>query len=315
MSKLDWSLGKDLLKDMGVNTKRLIALSEALPNEYTKQMPEIYSNADAVPASIREPYREKYLWIFTANETQLDEFLRNHSLPSNFQFMYSAMPIAYYIGQEESTTLSIKVFFEVIIRNFSQFLQICAAEVLRFFVNYPDRNDGIMLPIAGMVSPLSKSSDTRQVLRDNYNFGFGFVRYEHEAAHEWQYPYVSTWPVLWRPGEKWFSFESRFALPSGVLLLVTGLLFVYSYVVISKEGLGTKSAVTLVIAISIPAFIVFSSFMHYFRNKELRLMWPWIGTAYAIVAWWLCSLGYDAWRWGRMHWGWGGSSSGSPGKG
>ena len=316
MSKIDWSLGKDKLKNIGINTKKLVALNEALPNDYAKQMSEVYESTDAVPSDIRKEYRDKYLWLLTANETQLDEFLRNHSLPNNFKFMYSAIPIAYYLGHDESNTLSIKVYFEMIIRNLNQYGEACFDEVQRFFVNYPDRSDGIMLPIAGMRLPLLPQGDSRQVLREDHHFGLGFVRYQHsDPMRQWQYPYASTWPVLWRPGERWFAFASRFALPSGILLLVTGLMFIYSYLVITKETFGIRSVVVLVIAGTIPAFVFFSDFTFYFRNKELRLMWPWIGTAYAIVAWWLCSLAYDAWRWGLSYAGWGGRSPGSPGKG
>jgi hypothetical protein len=37
--------------------------------------------------------------------------------------------------------------------------------------------------------------------------------------------------------------------------------------------------------------MTFSKFLYFFRDKELRLLWPMVGTAYAIVAW---SLG----QWG-----------------
>lgn len=317
MSKLEWTLGKDKFNNMGINTKKLIALSAILPNNYNEQMSVIYISADAVPSQIRGQYRDKYLSLVNADEKQLDDFLRDHPLPRNFQFMYSAMPIAYYIGLDESNSLSQKVFIEVVINNFRQYVWICLKDAWHAFADYPERRDGLMLPIAGIrPSMLSQAQlDTRQVLRDDFDFGLGFVRYElSDRIHFWEYPYVSTWPILWKPGEKWFSFESRFVMPNGILVLVTGLLILYSYVVISKNGFSIKSAVMLIIATAIPAFIVFSSFVFYFRNKELRLMWPWIGTAYAVVAWWLCSLVYDAFRWGLARAGLGGGSSGVSGK-
>lgn len=301
MEKLYSIWGNYGLENMGVNTKRLIALNGVLPNRRSpSESFSIYRAVDSVPDAERTLYRDRYLWLLRAEDPELDLFVEGHPLPKDFHLFNAYIPVAYYFGLQESDRLCTKVFIEVIHRHMREYLERNLAEAWEFLAGYPGeflRSTGHLLPISGGGGATGLREDSRQDPIEKEDLGFGFVRIEPNRAHNWGLAqYYSPWPVLWRPGHQWFSLESRFALPNGILLLVFGLLAIYVYRDWSQEGFTLRTAVAIFILVAVPGFMTFSKFLYFFRDKELRLLWPMVGTAYAIVAW---SLGQWSVAWLR----------------
>ena len=315
--KLEWSLGNQKLVDAGLYTKRLIALNGVLPNRYGEMAgPFPFSKVDAVPAATRGPYREKYLWLLKADEPELDAFIKEHPLPKDFLFSYAFLPVSYYIGLKDSDDLATRVFFEIALRHLGLYVKNNLLGIWELGRTYPTEwrlAFGVMLPIAGRESPVVPK-DSREVLKNVKDLGLGFVRYEFsDPPKNWAYPYLSTRPVLWKPGEKLFSLASELVMPTGILIVAVGLMFAYALVLLFKDGVTVRTFVAWFIALSIPGFIGYSNFSFLFRNKELRLIWPILGTAYSIGTWWLCTLGYQVLSRGRRRTGSGGGTSGASG--
>lgn len=237
--------------------------------------------------------------MLKANESQLDPFLLKHPLPKGFWLASSYVPVSYYIGLYESDSLCTQVFLEIVGRHLWKFIRVNQYSMWEFFSGYPGevrRDQGINLPIVGERTVGGDHKDSRLVLKDVEELGYGFVRYVPDPVGAWAYPYASYRHVLWQPGERWFSLESRLMMPDGVLLIVFGLLALGLYRVVSREGFAIRSAAILFLLVVIPGFVTYSDFTYFFRGKELRFLWPLIGMAYAVAVWTVWELGADLYR-------------------
>ena len=306
MAKVHISLGDDYLENMGPRTKLLIALNSALPKtdifdaEYNHVF--MLQSVDAIPPEIRKPYRDKYLWLLNADDTELEPFIQKHPIPKGFWLASAFIPISYYLGLQESDSLCTRVFLELVSRHLWKYIRYNQDSIWEFFSGYPQgfrRDEGIRLPIAGQRTAGGDHKDSRIVLKEEQDLGFGFVRYVPDPVGAWTYPYNSFRKVLWTWGEPLFSLGSRLIMPNGILLFVLGVLTLRLYRVVTTEGFNTRVAVILFILLAIPGFVTYSDYTYFFRDKELRFLWPVVGTAYAIALWTVWDAGAYLYR--RAH--------------
>jgi hypothetical protein len=268
---------RPLNPENGINTKRWLALNRVLPPEYpgkgwVAKSWAVFEHENAVPESVRQPFRETYCSVMQADEAALDEILRKTPLSEKFNLMYSFLPIAYYVGQQESESLATKVHLETLWAHREAY----ARTVLW-------NSWGSMSGTATCYSYLSHEpwipmlpniEDAGVAPREQRSFGF--VKYDVldpdlKGIWGFGYGYIPIRKTLWYPGMVAFSW--LYALTPGPywvvrLLGLTGVLALLRLAVL--KGTRRQAAWILALAGLLVLFIVFSCTLHHFRAAELR---------------------------------------------
>jgi hypothetical protein len=250
---------KVLLPETGINTKRLIVLNTLLPKvEHRGPIGHI----DFVDDEIRAPFREKYLYLFHADDAVLDAYLRDIVIPRPFDFDKAFLPSAYFLDLEESNRLAVAVFREQVAAHWRSFLADIVRRSARQFV---DPNTGLH-PANPMVFNASEIS----------RLGWGFARLEIDSKEMRRRCYWYQQPVVWIPGAKFFLLLAALeAYPALWVSLLIGLGCVFAVVSWRRSGeLQPWIFAQLALTLSCLVFLVASNTVYHFRWKELHAILP-----------------------------------------
>jgi hypothetical protein len=293
MSKLEMGSVR-LSIENGINSKRWLALSGVLPNNYLIMAgPGLFSHIDAVPPEVRSPYREKYLYLFEADETTLDAVIRDHPLPKDFDLGYSSLPIAYYIGLEEAERLGTKVFLEAIWANRSTVIA-----------------DMLKKSISGLSDLGRETMPTWQNmsgLRQVETLPNGFARFELVRGDYYNFHYWSKRPILWAPGVSLFSLLSGVSI-TPIIPLALGILATLSAVMtlVVERRLTMQRIIPVLLFLQLVLFVLGSNFLYLFRDKEYRFTLPLfcillaVGLARAVPDMYYQGLALAGWFYGQV---------------
>ena len=246
----------------GIHTKRWLALSSVLPPRYDVASVGMFLKVDSVPATIRQPMRQKFGYLLRADERVLDETLRRNPLPKTFNMGVSSIPISYFIGLKESDQLGLRVFRESVIHAPRRFFGDIARQSVRAFwyatteLTFPSYRGVGLTGGADKLVPVGSNwvlmvSDPNSPLN-----------------------YRANRPLIWRPGLRFFSFWERLALSRGKAVFLMAIGAVVALLHGWRYGWSLKSAVPIALAVLLLGFDVFSHVLLAFRWKEWRLAYP-----------------------------------------
>jgi dolichol-phosphate mannosyltransferase len=277
-AKLNAVLKGRLPPSNGVFTKRWLALSSVLPQNFMEVAGAgMFSHVDAVPKEVREPYRERYLSILTADEPWLAAFLGSHELPSNFSLNLSSVPISYFIGLRESDDVGVGMFWEAVRSQPRLFLGQAARDTLKALYRGPDYH----YPL----SPTTKNMKSLGI-KPATNEERGFVPLQ-QPADPWHWPFSYSHAVVWWPGLKFFSRMPDHVLPPLVAALASVLALAVAVLrAVRQKGVDPKSGLPLVLAGLGGLLVAASCVILEFRWKEARLVLPLTSTLTGIGLSW-----------------------------
>jgi dolichol-phosphate mannosyltransferase len=250
----------DLPHKEGIATKRWLALSSALPPDYSHAGVGMFLHVDSVSPEIRAPFRQKAAYLLTADEKTLDAFLQRNPLPPGFVLPQSSLPISYFIGLRESDELGVRVFLESV-------------------RNYPWPYVSNTLRAAWAARTYATTEPTfprwdyvKGVTEKVVPVGANTLRWEWQLSS--RIPYMSNDPYIWEPG--YYVFGTADALAptrkTSVLVMAVGALLALLHGL--RYGWTVRSATVVVLALLLCGFVVFSYAILDFRWKEWRLAYP-----------------------------------------
>ncbi|MFA6570099.1 MAG: hypothetical protein WCT77_02570 [Bacteroidota bacterium] len=278
-----------LLPSNGINTKRLLILNSLLPWDNKGVGP--VGNIDYVSPSIRKPYRDKYLYILTADNNTLDKLLQNVEIPEKYNFATAFSPVSDYLGMKESNELGIQVYIESI----KAYPLAFSRHVIEWTINNLTRIepysfipinivDSKMTPLGYGFSDIDLADGKSFIKVIPTKLGFGFVTFSKE-----NYPVFATYDnpygyYVWLPGAYLFSFIIRtFTLPPPLISIVIFLGFIYYFIQILRGKRDERLIIYLSITLLLIGFIVFSNMIKKFRwEKELQLVLPFVYSLFSI---------------------------------
>jgi hypothetical protein len=273
-------------EESGIYTQRFLALVKVLPSNYSDMAgPYLFSNINAIPEETRKPYRDNYLYIFSADSENLKSILTEKKLPENFNLGYSTLPISYYIGLEESDDLFSMVFLEAMRacpgcffqKNITTFSLVARGK----FVN--------LIPLAP-VYPRDKYNLANYSLMIKQTNGSFSTYQELRGFEPVNIPYYNTHRiVLWRPGLRLFSAMNNYLEPHPIIFTITFLIgFGISFVTILYKRLKDyEQIIPILLFLMIVSFVNYSNFVLIFRDKELRAIYPLISILMSINLGWV----------------------------
>ena len=241
-------------------TKRFLILAvETPPRMRGKGAKPLWSNVNAVPDSIRQPYRKRYRALLRMDENQLEkEFHRRpieeyRTLQARVwegdtirpEFMY------FYLGLEEFDDLWLRVFVESALANPASYAQHTLSEMWK---SVTKRRPGFILSRIKVV-------DRRHIGQE------GRARYDlgHLAK---RFPYID--PTIWVMGHQFFRFANDVSIQPWMqwLTILIGLLLC-SYRLLRDRQM-TSHGIYLFVGVGfLIALIGLVSSIHEIRSKEL----------------------------------------------
>jgi hypothetical protein len=99
----------ELLKEAGINSKRLLLMNSLLPWDMAAANP-IYEITQI--SKHAQEYRDKYEYILHADEAKIDELLQVTPRPKVWKWPYAFAPVSYHINWKDGDALGIAVFKE-----------------------------------------------------------------------------------------------------------------------------------------------------------------------------------------------------------
>jgi 4-amino-4-deoxy-L-arabinose transferase-like glycosyltransferase len=255
-----WVPGKTLDERAGIWTKRLLYLNRVLP--WTDDVGPVES-VDSIPRQVRDPYREKYLWILQANEATLDDLLAVAPPQRDpFNFVTAFHPTFKHIGVREGDELGIHVFVEQVRAFPAAYVRHVLNETVRSILHWPESP---LLPLT-----LSEGEYERA------SFGF-FWRRQVGPSYRQEVWYQS--PYVWGPGVWSFGkLNSLMTVPPlcFILLMAGGCIVAARSMWVN--GIGRGPLLVLVLTVFIVFFMASSNAVMEFRWKEALLVLPLILT-------------------------------------
>jgi hypothetical protein len=258
--------GRTLSPETGIQTARLLAFNAVLP--WPERQGPI-ARIDSVPLSVREPFRKRYNYIFSADQMTLDGLLRDVTIPKPYPFSSAYLPIANSIGLEESNRLGKLVYFEHIRAYPRLFLKSIRDLTIRT----------IMKPKRLWLYPIRLQDDEFSRLR----WGFGRLNNGVGDGRHQFYRYRD--PVVWIPGVRLatFHFDLLQFPPLWVSILIAvgvfGALFRLWQERVPDLGVLTFLASTLTVVL----YVIFSNTVYHFRWKEVHPILPILCMLTAVV--------------------------------
>ena len=245
----------ELLKEIGIHGQRLLALNSVLPesNDNAYGLETI----NAVSKDVAS-YRQKFLWILSADSSSLSKFLETAPRKSKWNWYYAFSPISYYIGIKESDDLGIAVFFEAVRYHFFDFLTYLARQ---FWFDITSNPVHVYLP---------ETIDTAHGFNDN---GKGLLKFD-ESHLKRDGNDVFANPEGYWVRQPWAGifillFKFGLSLPCWTVSLLCGLGAMISF---QKN----RDLTPFVVLIFLAGFIICSDLpMTYRWDKEMILGLPW----------------------------------------
>ena len=264
-----WSPGKTLNPETGVWTKRLIYLNSVLPWQPELVGPSWQTDETRQGRARRQPWRDKYLYVLSADETALDELLATVPQPAApYDFFTAFSPTFNNIGMAEGDRLGTRVFVEHVLRYPGRFAAHAARTAWQSLLLWPrapffdTRIDAPEYVPTGRCGFYRRVQDKRPAV--------GWIWYSH--------------PVVWRPGARLFGVLRFFYRPPASLLF----LIVLGNAVVRARAylLGDRSVATVgVLALALLCAWFFAcSCALFFRWKEALPLQPIVAALLAVAA-------------------------------
>ncbi|HEV3484583.1 MAG TPA: hypothetical protein VG106_04190, partial [Vicinamibacterales bacterium] len=272
MTKLHQTYDGKLPHPEGIHSKRWLAISRMLPPNYSVASVGPFMHVDAVPKKDRELGRRLAGHLLTADEATLDRVLRSRPLPPEFQLHVSSIPISYYVGLAESDRLGTRVFFESILNEPGPYFRSVFGAARRSIwyssseQTYPTVDQ--LTPATERLIPL----------------GGGKARLERLPGS--QMHYVSSDPIFWMPGFRFFSFTRNFPFPRARVVTFMAIGVLIAMYLGFRYGWTFQTSAMVTLFALLAAFVVFSHAILDFRWKEWRCALPVVAILVGTTAGW-----------------------------
>lgn len=268
---------------LGIKSKRFLAIQKALPSNNPKIIynAALYSQSiTAKHQAIREPFREKLLWLMTADETALDQQLATYGY-NRILDQLPCIHIAYYIGFLEYNTLLRGVYFDMMKKYPNAFIQDTLKKSLVSFAS-KERSLGYRPTwdeVENGRNHLSKSN-------------LGYVTFAWNEERDVLYHEN----VVWLPGLWLFTKHVKYWPPLWVVWILSAIA---CFVALKNIKMGFKSLQDYYVIVSmtiILLFILFSNVIYLFRLKEFRAIQAFVTVLAAIGLYQMAFLIKDYFR-------------------
>lgn len=251
----------------GPNTKRLLLLNSLLPwdNKNVGPIPHInYVSPETAS------YREKYLYILTADDRTLDSLLTTVHLRERFDFFTAFSPTTYYLGLPEGDALGVNVFVECVLAHPIAYARSVLTESCRDLFSERDKEVFPTRLDPGRFAPI----------------GWGFYSFDQShLLRNGTDPYSNPYGYfVWKPGVWGFRWlmEIHRIVPKALLTLLCGL---YAFFAIRDFSVrrNPRDFVYLTLAVGTLGFILISDMVLHFRwHKEQILVLPLLCTMVSV---------------------------------
>jgi hypothetical protein len=257
--------------EWGINTKRWLVFGGLLPQGSMGAGPGMFAHVDAVPAHVREPCRQRYNFVLSADEDTLNELLRRHPLPADYGLRFSWTPIARCLGLAEADDLAAKVLVEVVAANAGDYLRRVAEQTVATVGRFPAR---VQVPLTDRLNQYATTTVSG-----------GFVVYDPAARLQVRTLYLSGSGRLWRPGIELFTAIDKLMPPRPLALaLMVVAVGVATWRIGWRGDLSPDTVVSILLAVLILAFAVGANMALVFRWKEFRVLLPLVSLLFAVGA-------------------------------
>ncbi len=249
---------KKLDINTGIETKRLLILNSILPWDNKNVYAIENINVESPDSKI---YKEKYLYILSANDETLNQLLKNITLKDPFDFFTAFSPATYYFGLKIGDEFGVRVFLE---------------NIRKYFLRY-------------IISTLRDSVQSLKYLAPKYFFpndigqdydylNYGFYSYKQiNMKRNGTDPFLNNYGYyVWKPGMHLFSFLRKIYefVPNYLVTILCIISFFISLFRYYKKNLNNDLLILLVTLISF-GYVVFSNALFYFRwEKEQVVILP-----------------------------------------
>ncbi|HEY4254725.1 MAG TPA: hypothetical protein VGM34_00065 [Chlamydiales bacterium] len=246
-----------LMPEMGLQTKRLLAIHKHLPKHNEKVLgPAPYFRNIGVTNEERTPYRKKLSFLMRASDQEMDRYLSVNGFdPIHKQ--PPALRVAYYIGLEEYSSLLKGIYVESIKRYPLSFLQNTARD---FFSNFAMKENSYFFH--PQLKEVQKGRDTSQASR------LGFVKFlwpneRYVCYHE---------NVVWLPGVWFFTHWQALWPPTWVFWLFSLIAFAVACKNLAVDPRKIGFYLTVFLFLTAVFFVWISNMIWTFRLKEYELI-------------------------------------------
>ncbi len=244
----------------GIHTKRLIYLNSVLPRGPKALLcaGPIW-NINHVPPEVRAPYREKYLYVLSADETTLDGLLQEEKpAEPHGDFYYPFCPTMSFLGVAEGDALGTKVFLEHVLARPGDYARMVGRGLVSALWDGvdPDQDPGFLTDLAALP-------------RDASWLGFAVLpQKDFFPAQRFAYPF----PIVWQPGVALFAGWKQLGRMvyynrPVFLIIVAGLLACLLRGILYRR-LDTRSSLFLLLCGMLLTYYLFSNMIFMFRWKE-----------------------------------------------
>ena len=231
----------------------------------------LYRNINSIPAKIRKFYRDKYGYLLSAGDEQLDKLF--HTNPRATKFYRNQLVISYFMGLKESDELGVKVFLEAVRGEPINYLKNVFKGFFNSFLIKKENNFSLNKEIGWGDLDRPKAFSKNNHIKKAYPMGFSLVRLRRSRNINYKSP------LLWLPGVNLFSLLSLlfYFLPPIAWFL---FLIVCVGCVVDRRKYGfwaQQSFIPLILAVLMIIFIFWSNMIYMFRQaKELILILPYL---------------------------------------
>ncbi len=264
----------------GEATARLLALNSVLP--WPEDM-RAWRHVDFVPPDVRAPYRARWGYLLTADRAEVGAVLAGVTVPRPYDFKRAFLPVATWIGLDESNDLGVAVFLEHVRAYPGRYLASVGQLTWR----------ALTVPKEHWMYPLGLDRS------DGRPLAAGFLRLPAGRRPGVEYRFLE--PVVWLPGVRLFTLLYRLQrLPPPVLvsLLIAAGAAAVAVGCWRRRRLDRAGAWYLVGAAGVLAFVVFSNMVFHFRWKEVHPVLPVVCALLGASVGRLVAPGVTAWaRW------------------
>ena len=258
----------------GINTKRYKLLGWFIWHNAEPMQGgpvTLYRNINSIPAKVRQPYREKYEYLLTADDEKLNRLFQLNPEAKNFYI--NQLIISYFIGLKESDELGVKVFLEAVRAEPKNYLKNVLQGFKNSFLMTKANNFPLDRELGWNDLPQPRSIFKKKHVKQISRLGFASVILAPSRAIGYNHP------VLWLPGVYLFSLLSHpfyFWVPIAWFLC---MILCIGYVADRwrKGHWSQQGLILLILTVLMIIFIFWSNMIRQFRQaKELIFILPYL---------------------------------------
>lgn len=260
--------------DNGISTKRYKLLTISISNRFRWQPEnpaEFFRHVDALSPEKRQPFRERFLPILSAEEPELDRMIQE--IPQAAQFLGNPLLISQYIGLEESDTLGTKVFLEAVRAEPGVYLAHVLSEAWESLFVVKKNSFPVNKRLGWKVLGSPRAFDPQRHIKEKLPFAYVEVDLRKSRGM------VFDPPIFLMPGVQVFSVLGH-VFKYWVQAALFSLLIVAAGCAIGRirnKRWTQRSLIAVMMAFMVAGFIVFSCAIYEFRPvKELNVIAPFL---------------------------------------